>query len=115
MTHEYSKEDLIRMGRSELRAAHGLTNESRISDEFLVEQIEKFTHEVYDEVGYKPDLDPGTPGYNAIRFYGLIRAAYFLGDETGPLSISQARRFDYGNNQQLIHWRNRMVRFLSEL
>ncbi|OYR54902.1 hypothetical protein DJ70_12800 [Halorubrum halodurans] len=115
MTHEYSKEDLIRMGRSELRAAHGLNNDSEISDEFLVEQIEAFADEVYAEVGYEPDLGPGTPGYDAVRFYGLIRAAYFLSPETGPTSISHARRFDYEDDQTLIHWRNRLVRALSTL
>lgn len=115
MTDEYSKEDLIRMGRSELRAAHGLTNESQISDEYLIQQIESFTHEVYDEAGYKPALKPGSPGYNAIRFYGLIRAAYLLGDEIGPTSISHARRFDYGNDDTLKHWRNRMVRAINQL
>lgn len=103
------------MGRSELRAAHGLQNESEISDEFLVEQIERFTREVRAEVGYHPYLYPGSPGYNAVRFYGLIRAAYFLSNESGPTSISQAARFDYGENGALKMWRNRMMRALSKL
>jgi hypothetical protein len=114
---KYTKEDLISMGRAELRAAHGLTNTSEISDEFLVGEIKKITHEIYDEVGYKPLLEPNSPGYNAIRFYGLIKAAYILEPERGPTSISHARRYDYSNNDldRLNYWRDRMIRALSKL
>mgnify|MGYP006275856091 CR=1 FL=1 len=115
MTHTYSKEELLKLGRSELRSVHGLTNESEISDELLVEEIESAVDEVEAEVGYEPDLSPGTPGYDSVRFYCLIKAAYFLNNERGPTSISHARRFDYGNNTNLSHWRDRMIRALSDL
>lgn len=115
MTHDYSREDLLRMGRSELRAAAGLLDESKVSDELLIEKVEQFTNEVYQEAGYKPELAPGTPGYNAIKYYGLIQAAYIFSDERGPTSISHARRFNYGNNQQLKFWRDRLIRALSSL
>lgn len=116
MTHEFSKQELIEMGRAELRAAHGLTNLSRVSDEFLVDQIREIESEVYDEIGYEPDdIQPGSPAYNAVRYYGLIRAAYIFDTERGPTSISHARRFDYGGDQQLHFWRDRMIRALSKL
>jgi hypothetical protein len=102
------------MGRAELRAAHHLQNTSEISDEFLVEQIRAFSHELENYIGYEPDYSPGSPGYSAVRYYGLIRAAFFLGGGNGPRSISHALRFDY-DNTQLTFWRDRLIRALNQL
>lgn len=112
MTHVYTKEDLLKLGRAELRKAHGLTNTGDISDEFLVAQIEVFAREVEAEIGYEPVYEPGSPGYNAVRYYGLIRAAFY-GENAGPTSISHARRYDYGD-ERLRYWRDRMIHALND-
>ena len=109
-----SKAELVRMGRAELRAVHGFNTDSRITDELLAEKIQQYKDEVASEVGYEPDLQPGTPGYDAVRFYGLIRAQFLQSTETGPTSISEARRYDY-ESTDLDYWSSRLIRALSTL
>ena len=114
MAHDVSREKQLRLARSELRKANGLTNTSDISDEYILSEIEAMIQELKSVLGYMPVLKPESSGYNALRYYGLIRASYYLSDDRGPSSISHARRFDYTDSQRKF-WRNRMIRALSQL
>jgi hypothetical protein len=103
----YSKEELLRMGRSELRAVHGLQNASAVSDEFLIDQIEQFADDVEAYIGADLTFEPNTPEYNSVRYYGLIRASFYDSIENGPSSVSHALRYDY-DDYQLRFWRSRL-------